>query len=325
MLDWLRLMPVFSRSQNLHRGQDPRCTVEKDVRLGNAWLVDRYVPAKPTGASLIIAHGWTLRGKDDARLQAFAQALAIGGVTCTVPHLPGLAMLTFELGDVECLRAVLAASPKSTGMMGFSLGGAYALLAGSGCQDRPRFIMTMGSHAHLAEAFQRCTAWARQVPAVPMDHEAWVYQKLALAWRLREVVPLSPSQQSELRALLEAYCEGENVPASWQFCQRVLGETDWEAVDERRQDPAILDALSPALQPPRLACPVIILHGRGDPTMPASEADRLAEAVRRGSPGMRVDVMITDLLEHVHASAAWRPGEVIRLLRLLSPLVRAGD
>jgi pimeloyl-ACP methyl ester carboxylesterase len=322
MLDWLRLAAVFSRSRNLHAGPDPRCAIERDVQVGN-WLVDRFVPAKPSGASLIIAHGWTLRGKDDTRLQAFAQSLAIAGVACVVPHLPGLAQLAFDRDDVKGLRTVLDASTTPTGLVGFSLGGAYALLAASGCEDRPRFVISVGGHADLAAAFSRCTAWARQVPSVPTDHEAWVYQKLALAWRLRDVIPLSPSQQQELRGLLEAFCEGKNVPASWEFCHRALGDTDWETVDEKHQDAATLAALSPSAHPPRLACPAVILHGRGDPTMPSSEAERLAEAIRRGSPDARVEVMVTDLLEHVHASVAWRPGEVMRLLRLLSPLVRA--
>ncbi len=316
-------MAVFSRARSLHAGPDPRCTVEKNLRAGNGWHCDRYVPAKPSGASVIIAHGWTLRGKDDTRLQALAQALAIGGVACLVPHLPGLAMLTFDCGDVEGLRAILETSERGTGLLGFSLGGPYALLAASGCADRPRFVISVGGHADLVTTFRRAMAWGRQVPPVPTDHEAWVYQKLALAWRLRDTIPLSPSLQEELHGLLEAYCEGKNVPAAWQFCQRVLGETDWETVDESREDPARLAALSPVLHPPRLACPAIILHGRSDATMPASEAEHLAEAIRRRSPGARVDLMVTDLLEHVSASVAWRPGEVIRLLRLLSPLVRA--
>jgi len=316
-------MAVFSRLRKPHASPDPRCTVENELRADNGWLVDRFVPAKPSGASLIIAHGWTLRGKDDARLQAFAQSLAIAGVGCLVPHLPGLAMLSFDREDVKGLRSLLDASTTPTGLLGFSLGGAYALLAASGCEHRPRFVISIGGHADLAETFHRAMAWARHVPSVPTDHEAWVYQKLALAWRLRDVIPLSPSLQQELRGLLEAYCEGKNVPESWQFCQRVLGTIDWESVDEKREDPATLAALSPSCHLPRLDCPAIILHGRGDATIPSSEAERLAEAIRRGSPGVRVDVMVTDLLEHVRASVAWRPGEVMRLLRLLKPLVRA--
>lgn len=315
-------MAVFSRSRNLHAGPDPRCTVERNVPVGG-WLVDRFVPANPSGASLIIAHGWTLRGKDDTRLQAFAQSLAIAGVACVVPQLPGLAQLTFDRDDVKGLRAILDASTSPTGLVGFSLGGAYALLAASGCEDQPRFVISVGGHADLAAAFAHALAWGRQVPSVPTEHESWVYLKLALAWRLRDAIPLTPSQQQELRGLLEAYCEGQNVPASWEFCHRALGDTDWETVDEKRQDAATLAALSPARHPPRLACPAIILHGRGDPTMPSCEAERLAVAVRQGSPGVRVEVMVTDLLEHVRASVAWRPGEVMRLLRLLSPLVRA--
>jgi pimeloyl-ACP methyl ester carboxylesterase len=322
MVDWLRLAAVLSRSRDLRPGGDPRCKVETNVRAGNGWLVDRFVPTTPSGGSVILLHGWTLRGKDDVRLQAFARSLAAAGVDCVVPHVPGLAALTFDCDDVTGLRALLSEAASPPGLLGFSLGGGYAFRAASGCKDRPRFVISVGAYADLAETFRRAVAWGRHRPSAPADHEAWVYQKLAMAWRLRDAIPLSPSAQHELRGLLEMFCEGENVEASWRFCQRVLGEVDWETADQQRQDAAVLAELSLVGHPPRLACPAIVLHGQNDPTLPPGEAELVADSVRRGSPGVRVDVMVTDLLQHVHPSAAWRPLEVMRLLRLLSPLVR---
>jgi pimeloyl-ACP methyl ester carboxylesterase len=323
MFDWLRIAAVLSRARDLRLRDDPRCKVEKNVRAANGWLLDRYLPKSPSGGSLVLLHGWTMRGKDHTRLQVFAQALAVAGVACTVPHVPGLAALTFDPDDVRGVRAILDACPTSPGLLGFSLGGGYGLLAASGAQDRPRFVVSVGSYADLAESFRRAMAWGRRTPAVPTKHDAWVYQKLAVAWRLREVIPLSPPLQQELRGLLEAFCEGDNVEASWRFCQRALGDADWETVDENRQDAQAMAALSVVGNPPRLSCPAIILHGENDPSMPSDEAQRLADAVKRGSPDVRVDVMVTELLEHIRPSVAFHPGEVIRLLKLLSPLVRA--
>jgi pimeloyl-ACP methyl ester carboxylesterase len=322
MFDWLRLAAVFSRSRDLRPGADPRCTVDKDVRAGNGWKVDRFRAKQPTGAYLVLLHGWTLRGKDDLRLQAFARSLAIAGVECCVPTLPGLAMLTFDREDVAGLRALLDDSPSPPGIIGFSLGGGYALLAASGGPRQPRFLASVGGYGDLSATFHRSTEWGRQRPSDPTTKEAWVYQKLALAWRLREVVPLSAETRDELRSLLESFCEGHNVAAAWAFCQRVLGDTDWETEDERRQDAATLSALSVAEHPPELACPVVILHDKNDETVPPSEAQVVAEAVRRGSPGIRIEVMVTDLLQHVTPDLTWRPREVFHLLRLLSPLLR---
>lgn len=323
VFDWLRIAAVLSRSRDLRLRDHPRCKVEKNVRAGNGWLLDRYVPRNPSGGSLILLHGWTMRGKDHTRLRVFAQALAVAGVECIVPHVPGLAALSFDADDVRGVRAILDACPSPPGLLGFSLGGGYALLAAHGAQDRPRFVVSVGSYADLGESFRRAMAWGRQTPAVPTAEEAWVYQKLAVAWRLRDVIPLALPLEQELRGLLEAFCEGDNVEASWRFCQRVLGDADWETVDEERQDARTMAALSVVDNPPRLGCPVVILHGASDPSMPSDEAQRLADAVRRGSPDIRVDVMVTELLEHIRPSVAFHPGEVIRLLKLLSPLVRA--
>jgi pimeloyl-ACP methyl ester carboxylesterase len=322
MFDWLRLAAVFSRSRDLRPGADPRCTVEKNVRASNGWQVDRFRPNKPSGAYLVLLHGWTLRGKDDLRLQAFARSLAIAGVECCVPTLPGLAALTFDREDVVGLRALLDDSPSPPGIIGFSLGGSYGLLAASGGACRPRFLASMGGYGDLPATFHRSTQWGRQRPSDPATNEAWVYQKLALAWRLRDVIPLPVAAQNELRGLLEAFCEGHNVADAWSFCQRILGDVDWETEDERRQDPATLSALSVVEHPPQLDCAVAILHDKTDETIPPSEAYVLAESVRRGSPGIRVEVMVTDLLQHVSPDLTWRPREIFHLLRLLSPLLR---
>ena len=168
VFDWLRLAAVFSRSRDLHPDADPRCSVEKNVRAANGWRVDRYRPKKPSGAFLVLLHGWTLRGKDDLRLQAFARSLAIAGVECCVPNLPGLAMLTFDTGDVLGLRALLGECPSRPGIIGFSLGGSYALLAASDHANQPRFVVSVGGYGDLPATFRRSTQWGRQRPADPV-------------------------------------------------------------------------------------------------------------------------------------------------------------
>lgn len=322
MFDWLRLAAVFSRSRDLRPGPDPRYTVDKNVSAGNGWKVDRFRSKKPTGASLVLLHGWTLCGKDDLRLQAFARSLAIAGVECCVPTLPGLAALSFDRQDVTGLRALLDDSSAPPGIMGFSLGGSYALLAASGVARQPRFLASIGGYGDLPAVFHRFAMSGRQKPSDPTSNGAWVYQKLVLAWRLRDVIPLSIETRTELRGLLQAFCEGSNRVAAWNFCQRILGDTDWEAEDERRQEATTLLELSVAEHPPKLGCPVVILHDQNDQTIASSEAHVIAKSVQRGSPGIHIEVMVTRLLQHVTPGLVWRPGEVIHMLRLLAPLLR---
>ena len=321
MFAWLRIAAVLARARALHPPSDPRCRVEKDARAGNGWLVDRFLPVKPVGASLILLHGWTLRGKDDLRLQAFARSLAIAGVECLVPRVPGLATLGFVPDDVAGLRALLGECSSSPGIMGFSFGGSYALLAASEHPRKPRLVVSVSGYGDLPATYRHAMAWGRRLPEHPAANEAWVYQKLVLAWRLREVIPLTTEVQQELRTLLEAFCEGTSTEPGWRFCQRALGDKDWEAEDERHQDPAALSSLSLVEHPPRLGHPVVVLHDKGDEAVSPSEAQVVAEAVRRGSPDVRIDVMVTELLNHVTPSLTFRPWEIARLLCLLSPLV----
>ena len=322
MLDWLRLAAVVSRARDLRPTAAARCHVERDVRAGNGWRVDRFVPWRPSGALLVLLHGWTVRGKDDPRLQAFASSLAVAGVECHVPQVPGLAALTFDRDDVTGLRALVDESQTALGLVGFSFGGSYALLAASDSATPPRFVVSVSGYGDLPASYRQAMQWGRQKPEDPLACEAWLYQKLVVAWHLRDVIPLSDQTKADLHDLLARFCEGQNRPAAWSFCQRILGGKDWETEDESRQDPATLSALSLAEHPPHLACPVVLLHDKTDQTVPPSEASVIAEAVRRGSPEVRIDVMVTELLNHVAPGLAWRPWEIIRLLRLLSPLVR---
>jgi pimeloyl-ACP methyl ester carboxylesterase len=324
MFDWLRLAAVLSRSQKLHALPDRRCRVEKDVMAGCGFRLDRFVPARPVGASLILLHGWTLRGKDDLRLQAFARALASAGVECRVPHLPGLAGLIFDRNDIVGLRAMLEEGPSPPGLVGFSFGGSYAVLAASHAVRQPRFVVSVSGYGDLPSAYRHVIDWSRQVPEHPACCENWLYCRLAHAWRVRDAFALAAGPREELRRLLESFCEGPDGEAVWRFCCEALGGVDWPTEDEHRQDVATLAALSVAEHPPHLACPVIILHDKNDDIMPASEASVLADAVRRGSPNAPVDMMVTTLLSHVTpGSLAFRPAEILRLLRLLTPLVRA--
>jgi pimeloyl-ACP methyl ester carboxylesterase len=165
--------------------------------------------------------------------------------------------------------------------------------------------------------------WGAQLPEGAEAKESWLYQKLALTWRLRDAVAMAAPVQKELQERLLAYCDEPAKDAAWAFYDRELRHTDWETETVACQDPRLLQALSPVAHPPRLGCPVVILHDKSDQGVPAREAALLADAVRRGSPGVTVEVMVTDLLRHVSPGLAFRPGEIMRLLRLLSPLVRS--
>jgi pimeloyl-ACP methyl ester carboxylesterase len=323
--DWTRLAGVLARARDLGGDTDPRCQMEKDRHADNGWVFDRFVPKKPSGGALLLVHGWTLRGKDDVRLQALAKSLAIAGIECLVPRLPGMATMAFAEADVVGLRRFLEDERWRLGVLGFSFGGSAAVLAASGCARQPRFILSVSAYGDLPATYQRSLDMGKQAPTDPVARESWIYLKLAMAWRQQAVVSLPTSSQNQLRDLLMAFCEGSQTEAACAFWERALRDIDWEAVDRRQQDPSVLRVLSPTDNPPQVQCPVVILHDKADPAVWPSEAEVLADAIRRGSPGVVVEVMVTDLLQHVRPGLLWRPGELWRLFRLLVPLVARGD
>jgi pimeloyl-ACP methyl ester carboxylesterase len=318
LLDWARLAGVLARARDGRVDDDPRCHVDKDGRAANGWSVDHFQPQRPNGGSLLLIHGWTLQGKEDHRLQSFARSLAIAGVRCVVPRVPGLADMRWIRSDVDGLRALLAEETVPIGVVGFSFGGTYGLLAASG-SPRVRLVASVSGCSDVAALFPHWEKWGQMPPADQIARESWLYQKLVLAWQRRE--RLEPAVQAELREHLLAFCHSGGKTAAWAFYERSLSQTNWEAEARDHQDPADLQALSLTAHPPRLTCPVAVLHDKIDPSVPATEADLVVQAIRRGSPTAHVEVMVTDLLRHVSANLAWRPGEILRLLRLLSPLV----
>ena len=320
MRDWARLLGVLSRAKALHTGPDPRCARRENLVAGNGWRFDRYIPIKPSGGRLVLLHGWTLRGKDDPRLVAFARSLAIAGIDCAVPHLPGLADLALDPADVEGLGVFLREEGNASGVVGFSLGGSYALLAGKAAS--PRFVTAISGYGDLPALYAHWSSWSKHRPDSQAERESWLYLKLVLAWRQRRNFALPESDQRELKKHLRGFCEtGDHEPA-WAFYERVLAPLDLEVLDAQAQDPSALRALSLVDHPPVLACPVVILHDKNDAAVPASQADIAAQAVRAGSPGIGVEVLVTELLEHVSPKMALKPWEIARLLSLLSPIVR---
>ena len=320
MRDLARLVGVLSRAKKLHPGPDPRCVRGENRVAGNGWGFDSYAPRKPTGGRLVLLHGWTLRGKDDPRLVAFAQSLAVAGIACVVPHLPGLADLALQPADVEGLGQFLKEEGAEAGVVGFSLGGSYALLAARAAA--PRFVTAISGYGDLPGLYAHWAAWGKTPPTETSARESWLYMKLVLAFRLRRGLRWSEAEQRELEKHLRAFCEGGDRGGAWAFYERALAPHDLEALDGRAQDPSVLRELSLVEHPPTLTCPVVILHDKHDAAVPASQADLAAQAVRAGSPGITVEVLVTELLQHVSPKMALKPWEIARLLSLLSPLVQ---
>ncbi len=127
--------------------------------IGNKYTVYRLQNNKPL-AVIIILHGMTVNGREDIRLKQFAGMLATLNIICVVPQIEGLACCRFCISDLSSLEDVVQTTyfryQTKIGLIGFSLGGGYALhvAAKIEIQSMIQFVLCMGAHYSLRDIFR---------------------------------------------------------------------------------------------------------------------------------------------------------------------------
>jgi pimeloyl-ACP methyl ester carboxylesterase len=238
--------------------------------------VDRYVTRPVERATpLVLVHGLTPDGKDDARLTRAAELFARLGFDVAVPTIPGLTRLRMRPEDVRPIVATLAARRRSAVVVGVSVGAGLAMLAAAdeAVRDRVSLVLSLGGYAsaielvrfHLTGEFSYGEARGRAA------HDPAIVRAFVAA---NEDL-LDPSAREALASMDRA---------------RVSRAIDELSPDVRR----LLDALSPEQTVRRIRAPLILVHGRDDPVVPYSETLRLADARPRGTR-----VVLVEGLSHV--------------------------
>ena len=100
------------------------------------------------------------------------------------------------------------------------------------------------------------------------------------------------------REVMERWLQEHHIPRRWigtailEHVQEVIGER--------------FDHIAPLHQLPRIACPVLLVHGAQDRTVPLSDARRLHAALRRG------DLLVVDGDHDLRQSLAPRANDLVR-------------
>lgn len=332
----MRLMGASHRRRGLG-GRLASAIEETTIELatdGPTMRARLFAPTSPPIGAVMLAHGMHHLGGDEPRLVAFGRNLARAGLLVVAPHLGALA--AYEL-DPRCVDQIAAASRATAarigrtdvGVVGISFGGGAALIAATDPARGAsiRFVLCIGAHDDLG----RIAGWylgdtitgphGERVDATPdpyglqlLVHDAPAYfftehadlardaLALALADRTSEALALGAHMEPTERTLLEAAVLGHPEE---HLVQRV------RAMLERRRDE--LAALSPSasLGPRRL--PVLLLHGRGDRLIPATESLSLAERL-----GPRARVLSTSAIGHADQNPDVGMRERIALVRFMA-------
>jgi dienelactone hydrolase len=297
-----------------------------------------YAPVGVARQTVLLVPGLHPAGIDEPRLATLARRLAEANVTVVTPEIEELSrfeVTPFVTDRIEAAAAWLAANPELTpagriGLMGISFSGGLAISAAGRASLRNRllYVFSFGGHDDLRSVVEYFCAGSSS-ESLPNDYGVAIVL-LNVAERLVPADQLSPLRASLRRFLWASYIDRfDKAGAASEFAAlrevaRTLPEpakTLLRYVNDRdvvhlgpRLRPYIAfyvnqSALSPALSAAP-AVPIYVLHGRDDNVIPADEARRLSERLRRVVP---VHLLITDLISH---SDPDQPAHVIDVLKL---------
>jgi pimeloyl-ACP methyl ester carboxylesterase len=216
----------------------------------------------------------------------------------------------------------LPGNTKSIGLIGFSYGGSYALLAAA----RPRvaarikFVLSFGAYYALGDLCQDRPAFGRTMPQDANDLDNWIYMQCVLAERHAARIALPDEIHCQLTDLLKRYCHASTPDEKLSFCQHHLSNVRLWDLERTTLDDKRLQQLSPAGKLGGLECPVGLFHAAGDSLVPAVHAERIAREL--AAEGKAHRMLITDLLDHVDVAKVFRLVQWYRLADHLRPLVQ---
>jgi dienelactone hydrolase len=318
--------------------ESPASVPWRDGSLKARW----YVPADPTGRTVLLVPGVHAGGIEEPRLVDFARDVASMGLTVLTAELTDLARYSITPRTTDMIEdaALWLANQKEhpsddgrVGMMGISFAGGLSIVASSrpALKERVAFVMSFGGHGDLPRTLRYlCTGvqpGGEKRP--PHDYGVAIILLGVLGVGGEHVVPsdqTEPLRQAILAFLDASHLDMVDKPRAKIAFDRArelaknLGEparTLMGYINDRSVDklgPILVPHLKllsgdDALSPARAAAPsgkVYLMHGTEDNVIPAIETSLLAETLR--TRGVRVHAMVTPLITHaeVDRSAAFR-------------------
>lgn len=265
-----------------------RAPVERPLAAATApgrVAIDLYVtPALRRPPGLVLVHGLSPAGKDDARLREAAVLLARSGWAVAVPTVDGLTVLRLRPDDAAAVsasvRALRAAGYPRVAVLGVSLGAGPALLAAAdpAVAGNVSAVLALGGYARAVELLR---------------------YTLTGAYALGNLSGRAPVQEAAIAQFARANAELVDAAGA-----RLVDNRDPAAFDSLvdalpRSTRELLEALSPDRALAGLRAPLFLIHGRRDPAVPFTESLRLQAAAR--AAGRPVRVAIVGAVGHVEA------------------------
>lgn len=308
---------------------------------------DVYLPATSPRAGLLLVPGVAKDGKDDARLIAFATALARLGFAVMVPELATLRRLNVRPYHRDLVKAAfehMIAQPgwcpggrAGIGGMSFAMGPAVIAAVDPGLRDQVRYLFCVGGYFDLVEVMRFVTTGRFRERGAPGGPGPWRhlapddYGRWVLASSLLDLVE-DPGSHAALRAMIDRRIATPG--AAIDDLAPGVAEPGARALLDlvTNTDPARFDALYAAL-PARirddiaamdvarqdlsgLRARLVLVHGVDDDLIPYAES----QALHRAAPPGQSRFYPVNGLNHVNMG---RPGplDAWRLLSAVTALL----
>ncbi|MFW5947544.1 MAG: alpha/beta fold hydrolase, partial [Gemmatimonadota bacterium] len=352
---------------------DPDAVVRSEVtyrRDKETLAASLYRPGRAAGArplpGWVALHGLTHTGRDHRSLDGLARALAASGTAVLVPDIPEWRELHVapDAAAATIRAAVPALADRAgvdgdrVGVMGFSFGGAQALVAATepDLASRMAAVVSWGGYADLRRAARFLFLGEHELDgtryhAQPDPYGRWIlagnYLTLvpehrddgALANALRALArevgrrgvmawePATDPWKTEARATLDArqreIFDLLAPPAGTSLTERQRERV--AGIVDRMCDAAMaaVPRLDPAPHLPGVAVPVFLAHGRDDRLFPWTELERLRRAIPESCVRHAV---VTGLFAHSFRERRFptpRMGvEAVRFVRAIRRMIR---
>lgn len=296
---------------------------------------DLYKPLGSPRAALVLVPGAAPAGRRDPRLVAFARTLARADFAVLVPEIANLRALRVRPADAVMVADALAhlAGPVGcAGLMAISYAAGPALLAA--LRDDTRhlvcFVVTIGGYYDMTALVTFLTTGADRDPSSGRWRRGRV-NRFGKWLFLRNNVELVSDldDRARLAVMAERKLADPDAPiddltgglgAEGRAIHALLSNRDPARVpgliaglpEAVRRDMAALDLKTRDLS--RLAAPLILVHGRDDQVIPASESQALAAA----APAGLAELYLIDSLAHVDLG----PGDLLDVVTLWRAVYR---
>ncbi|MCS7207195.1 MAG: hypothetical protein NZ951_04570 [Dehalococcoidia bacterium] len=293
-------------------------------------IADLYEPSRSgRRGAVVLFLGVNPAGRDDPRVVNLGKALARAGIVTLIPWSEPMTQNRIDPAEVEMLVGAyqyLVGLPgvdaRRVGMGGFCVGASFALMAAADprIRDQVAFVNALSVYFDARDLVVQIASRTRFWNGL---QEPWEPDPLTREVFEGHLVASLPPEEGELvqRALAGDATARESLSPEGRA---VLGLLEGATLEEARvllshlpaEGQEFLRRISPSQYLDGLRAPVLIMQDREDALVPASEARRLAQALRG-----KVPVRYTEFTLFRHVDPA-RPVSPFVFVREVGKLFR---